>query len=116
MIEAKVRRSYYYRLAFVGTMSFGIGFLLMGLEHRQWVKFLDNQGITRRDGKQMQWNNLKSMRFVRWRNRSARLNHIELIFGNGRAKVFPEMIENVNEVMRFLKNYPGGGEAAKYGF
>jgi hypothetical protein len=118
-IEARVRRSYYVRLAIIGALTAGIGWLLMGLEYRQWARQLDREGVTRRDGKRYAWADLKEVRCVEMRLSSGRpvgLNHVELHFNKGKAKIFPLMLENSLEVMRFVRHLPGADELGTYGY
>jgi hypothetical protein len=117
-IEAQVKRSYYVRVALIGILSVGLGALLMWLEYRRWVRVLDGTGATRRDGKQFLWANLREVKVVRMRLRSGQLgglNHVELVFSDGKALVFPLMLENRREVMAFIGGLPGGEEVARYG-
>jgi hypothetical protein len=118
-IEARVRPSYYARLIVIGVLTAGLGFLVMGLEYLRWVRHLDADGVTRRDGKRLLWGDLQSMRFVRARLPSGELgalNHVQLVFAGGKAKVFPFVLANAGEVLRSLKAYPGGAELATFGF
>src|ERR1044072_8823825 len=113
-LEAHVKRSYYVRVAIIGLFTLGLGALLMLLQYRHWVKLFDDQGVTRRDGKQFLWAYLKNVKFVRMRLRSGRegpLNHIELIFHDGRATIFPLMLENSSEVMGVISKLPAGRAA-----
>ena len=116
-IEARVKSSYYVRVAIIGVLTVGLGALLMLLQQRRWAKVFDQAGVTRRDGKRFLWSNLQNIKFVHIRlqsGRLGRLNHIELIFHDGKATVFPLMLENRGEVMGFISRLPGGQEAANY--
>lgn len=107
-IELQVSRSYYVRVIFLGVFSLGIGALLMYLEYRRWAQTMDGAGVTRRDGKQFLWQDLKGKNFVHMRRRYGKLgalNHIELVFSDGKALVFPLMLENAQEVMAFLERF-----------
>ena len=114
-IEARVKRSYYVRVAIIGLFSLGLGALLMLFQYRLWAKSFDQDCVIRRDGHQFWWADLKNIKFVHMRGRAmvgeGPLNHIELIFNHGKALVFPLMLENRDEVMSFISALPGGREA-----
>ena len=108
-LELKVRSSYYVRLIIVGILTVGLGFLIMGFEYFRWARLFDDSGLTRRDGKKFSWGDLKEKRYVRMRINGALgpLNNIDLIFHNGKASVFPLMLENAGEVMAYIEKLPG---------
>jgi hypothetical protein len=107
-LEAQVKSSYYIRVIVIGLLTAGLGALLMLLQQRQWAQTFDNNGVTRRDGKDFWWMNLKDVRYVHVRGA---LNNIELIFDQGKALVFPLMLENSRDVMNFISHLPGEGQA-----
>lgn len=137
-LEARVKKSYYVRVAIVAvfaflpalvilsrlpdwTKIFGLIFLsppfIMLFLQRRWAKVFDDLGVTRRDGRQFRWNDLKDIRYVRVRRAGREyLNHIELIFDGGKALVFHLMLENANEVMGFIENLQSGRPGAKSDF
>ncbi len=104
-LEAHVEQSYYTRVALIGVLTVGIGAVLMLLSQLSWAKTFDNSGVTRRDGKQFPWSGLKNVRYIHVRGV---LNHVELVFNNGKAMVFPLMLENGGDVMRYISGLPGG--------
>ena len=116
-LEARVKQSYYVRVAVIGLLTLGLGALLMLLQQRRWAKIFDETGVTRRDGQQFRWADLKNIRFVHLRRATTvgqgPLNHIELIFDGGKALVFPLMLENRGEVMSFVSRLPGGQPATR---
>ncbi len=103
--EAYVEQSYYVRVAIIGVLTVGIGAVLMLLSQLSWAKIFDDTGVTRRDGKQLRWSGLKKIQYVHVRGV---LNHVELIFNDGKAMVFPLMLENAGDVMRYISGLPGG--------
>jgi|SRR5579859_5552077 len=109
--EARVKSSYYVRVAIISLLTAGIGGLLMLIQQRRWAKIFDDRGVTRRDGQQFRWSNLEKIRFIHIRTA---LNHIELIFSDGKALIFPFMLENRSEVMSFIGHLPGGQPAISY--
>lgn len=109
-IEAKVKRSYYVRLVILSVLTFGIGLILMLPEYRRWGRTFDSAGVTRHDGKQFMWADLQEKKYVHIRARygaPGMLNNIELVFPDGKALVFPLMLENAREVMAFVEQLPG---------
>ena len=109
-IEVQVKRSYYMRVIFIGLFSAGIGALIMYLEYRRWAKTFDGTGVTRQDGKQFHWTDLKEKRLIHMRSRYGKkgpLNHVELVFSDGKALVFYLMLENGPQIMTFLEKYSG---------
>ncbi len=109
-LEAHVEQSYYTRVALIGVLTVGIGAVLMLLSQLGWAKTFDNSGVTRRDGRQFPWSGLKKIQYVHVRGV---LNHVELIFKDGKAMVFPLMLENGGDAMRFISGLPGGKPPAK---
>jgi hypothetical protein len=110
-IEALVEQSYYVRVAIIGLITAGLGALLMLLSQRSWAKTFDGMGVTRRDERQFQWSDLKNIRYVHVRGV---LNHVELIFYNGKAMIFPLMLKNGGEVMSFISRLPGAKPASQH--
>ncbi len=98
------------RVAEIGLLTAGLGAIIMLLQQRQWAKTFDNNGVTRRDGKDFWWMNLKDVRYVHVRGM---LNNIELVFDQGKVLVFPLMLKNSSEVMNFIKHLPGEGSTKK---
>ena len=103
-LEAHVKSSYYIRVIVIGLLTAGLGAIIMLLQQRQWAQTFDNNGVTRRDGKDFWWINLKDIRYVHVRGA---LNNIELVFDQGKVLVFPLMLENSREVMNFISHLPG---------
>ncbi len=109
-LEAQVKSSYYIRVIVIGVLTLGLGALLMLLQQRQWAQNFDKNGVTRRDGKDFWWINLKDVRYVYVRGV---LNNIELVFDQGKVLVFPLMLENSGEVLNFIKELPGERSTGK---
>jgi hypothetical protein len=110
-IEAHVEQSYYVRVAIIGLITAGLSAPLMMLSQRSWAKTFDGMGVTRRDARQFQWPDLKNIRYVHVRGA---LNHIELVFNDGKAMIFPLMLKNGGEVMSFISRLPSGKPASQY--
>jgi hypothetical protein len=114
-IELQVKQSYYIRVAIIGLLSFGLGALAMLLEQRKWAGTIYRDGVVRRDGRKFRWEDLMEKNAVHMRLRSGRLgavNNYELVFKDGKALVFHLMLENEQEVLRFLESVspPPGGQ------
>jgi hypothetical protein len=94
-------------LIFIALFSLGIGALLMYMEYRRWGRTFDGTGVTRQDGNQLFWADLQKKVFIHRAlpgSSNGPLNHIELVFSDGKALVFPLMLENAEEVMAFVEN------------
>jgi hypothetical protein len=105
-IEIKVKRSYYIRLIFTALFTLGIGAILMFMEYRRWGRTFDGTGVMRQDGNQLFWADLQKKVFIHRAlpgSSNGPLNHIELLFSDGKALVFPLMLENAEEVMTFVE-------------
>ena len=63
-LEARVKQSYYVKVAIISLLTVGLGFLLMWFEYRRWAKIFDDAGVRRRDGKQFWWTDLKNVNYV----------------------------------------------------
>ena len=108
-IEIEVKRSYYTRVILIGIFTLGIGALLMYMEYRQWGQTFDSVGVTRKDGKRFLWADLQKKIFVHFRRyaggKMGPLNHVELEFKDGKAKVFPLMLENSQQVLAYIEKF-----------
>lgn len=108
-IEIEVKRSYYTRMIVIGIFTLGIGALLMYMEYRRWGRIFDSVGVTRQDGKRFLWSDLQEKMFVHMRGggykKRGPLNHLELVFKDGKVLVFPLMLENVREIMASHEKY-----------
>ena len=108
MLEAKLVRSFRTRLILIGLLSCGIGSLVLYLISRGYVRTLDDQTVTTRGGKVFSWSDLKTVSPVYvQRHGNRRLNHVDLIFSNGKAGVFYQMFENGAEVLHFVRTKTG---------
>ncbi|MBS0657467.1 MAG: hypothetical protein JSR82_04375 [Verrucomicrobia bacterium] len=88
-------------------LGFWLGFSL--LEFRRGVAVLDAEGLTRRDGRRFLWRDLREIRRVHMRFQSGQtgpLNHLELHFPNGQARIFPLVIEHAAEALAFVDRLP----------
>jgi len=108
-VEIEVKRSYYNRMIIIGIFTLGIGALLLYMEYRRWGRIFDSVGVTRQDGKRFLWADLHQKVFIHMRGgRSAKrgpLNHVELVFKEGKVLIFPLMLENAREVMAYHEKY-----------
>jgi hypothetical protein len=105
-IEIKVRRSYYIRLILIAMFTLGIGAILLFMEYRRWGRTFDGTGVTRQDGEQFFWTDLQKKVFIHRAlpgSSHGPLNHIELVFSDGKALVFPQMLENAEEIMTLVE-------------
>lgn len=67
---------------------------------REWltsVRIVDNEGVTRHDGRQFLWADLISLQEVNCVNRHGQtgaLNHLDIFFTSGRARILPMELRN----------------------
>lgn len=130
-LNALVKRSYYYRMAFlvglvallgvpitsgglqrrsllmisVGVMPLALTVFIILRAYRRGARLLDDKGVTRRDGKRFSWIDLGEVRRVRARLQSGELgalNHVVLLFPKGQVRIFPLILENPWEVLNFV--------------
>ena len=108
-VEIEVKRSYYIRMILIGIFTLGIGARLLYMEHRRWGRIFDSVGVTRQDGKRFLWADLQEKIFVHMRGggykKRGPLNHVELMFKNGKAFIFPLMLENARKIMAYHEKY-----------
>lgn len=131
-IRVLVRRSYYYRMAFLVVLAAVVGIpitsggiqrrsllmigagvaplvltvLIMLREYRRWARVLDDEGVTRQDGKRFSWADLTDVRSVRARFQSGEtgaINHVALLFPKGQVRIFPLTLENPWEVLKLVE-------------
>lgn len=86
----------------VGVIPTVIYVSVMFATHRKAVKMIDDNGITRRDGKLLLWNDFKERRDVQSLSRYNQpmgLNNIDLIYTTGKARLFIHVVENAGEIL-----------------
>lgn len=104
MIEAKLTGSWNLRLFFVGLFTFGLGALILHLVSRRYVKTLDQDAVTLRNGRRFEWRDLQKVHAQYWRRYGKSwLNHVDLKFPGGTAGVFFRMYANGGEVLDFVR-------------
>lgn len=103
----------FVKLILTALFTLGIGALLMYMEYRRWGRTFDGVGVTRNDAKQFPWADLQKKLFIHHSSsgrKHAPLDHVQLVFNDGKALVFPLMLENVDQVMTFLEELPAESE------
>lgn len=139
-IELQLDRSYYNHLAIMGTIT---GFLALGLgymaitvpvlplllfailplglwggvtllEYKRGAKTLDEEGVTRRDGKRFLWDDLQKIKLVYMPLKSGQgpLNHAELHFSQGQTRIFPMIVDRGWEAILWAKRMEAERKAA----
>ncbi len=69
-----------------------------------WVSRMDGDGVTLISGRRFAWADFEKVIDVHAIRYSARWhNHYELVFRNGRARVFDRMLKNADDVVAALK-------------
>lgn len=140
-IELQLERTYYNRLAIMGTitglLALGLGYMaftvpvlplllfailplgLWGgvtlLEYKRGAKTLDEEGVTRRDGKRFLWDDLQKIKLVYMPSKSGQgpLNHAELHFTQGQSRIFPMMVDRGWEAIMWAKRMEAERKAAR---
>lgn len=75
---------------------------VMFVTNRKAIKLIDDEGVTRRDGKRLPWSEFKERRDVQSLSRYNQpmgLNNIDLIFASGKARLFIHVVENAGEIL-----------------
>lgn len=70
------------------------------------VRQVDDEGVTRGDGKRFLWKDLQKVQDVNWINRNGQqggLNHVDLIFTQGSARILFQVLENGWEAIQFAR-------------
>ncbi len=69
-----------------------------------WLARVDDAGVTLLSGKRLAWSDFEKVVDVHAIQGGARWhNHYELVFRNGRARVFDRMLANAEEVVAVVK-------------
>jgi hypothetical protein len=87
-------------LIFAGLAFLLAPWIVLARSRRKWVAILDANGVTTRGGAVFRWNELLIVAEVH--TRYGRVNHVELVFRGGRARVFPLFVANAGEVAPVL--------------
>ncbi len=88
-------------LVFVGPWLF-----LVSREYFLAVSGMDEAGVTRRDGRRFLWTELHAMREVHMHLHAGQpgpLNHLDLLFAGGKARILFRVLENGWEGMEYAK-------------
>lgn len=81
---------------------------MMLLTHIRAVKIIDSEGVTRRDNKRLPWSEFKRRRDVHVVSKfgvTGALNNIELYFAQGKANIFPHVINDAGDVLAAIDQY-----------
>jgi hypothetical protein len=97
-----VRRGPPLMLAFAVALALTPAWLLWS--RRRWVARLDSDGVQLRDGRRFAWANFEKVVAVYVQRGGARwLNHYELHFRDGRARLFHRMVDDAHDVLALLQ-------------
>lgn len=90
------------------VLAVGVAFtpFLLVLNRRNWVRRIDDQGVLLRGGARLAWSDFERVATVRVRTA---VNHYELRFRTGVARIFPAVLENSDEVMAFVRKLEHDG-------
>ena len=118
-LDARVRPSYYWRVAVVSVLTFGIGLPIMGFGYLRWARRFDAAGVHRRDGKCYAWSDLTEIRTERLRRAGGGpgpLLSVRLQFRSGSVMVYPFPLANAGDVLRYIRRLPGGECLVQFGY
>lgn len=91
---------------FAPLLFIGPWFAMIVREHRIAACLLDENGVTRNDGRRFSWSDFKEARKVHiilTGGQQGALNHVDIIFANGFARILPFVLENAFDALRFLE-------------
>lgn len=105
-IEVRLSPAYYIGMAFL-SMLWGLGLIIhFFVNNRVFPRFIDDQGVTTRNGKKYRWEELENWerhRLVVGASGGPRITgNITLFFTTGKVIVGSFPIENLSEVLSFL--------------
>jgi len=108
-LEVHLSRSYKFTLWLVGIFTLGIGALGMWLSARSWPKVLDQQGMTLRNGKRVEWNQLSDVKRVTVVNELGRrvTGRLELTFGKTKTKIVPQSLAEGQAALDYISQIVG---------
>lgn len=141
VIEPRLRTSFFVRMAILVGIPTFFGWVILVIS-RVWtpmvlfagvapgaltvaiilwswlrgVRRLDDEGVTRRDGRRFPWSDLRTAQDVRMLlpgGVQGPLNNIDLHFRDGVVKVFPLTFKNIAEVMDFIARKRAAATAPK---
>lgn len=87
--------------------------LLLLLPWREWrmaVRLIDDKGVTRHDGKRFLWADLKKLQEVNFVSRygqTGALNHLDIYFVSGHARILPLVLDRGYEAIRLIQQRHG---------
>lgn len=88
---------------------------------REWriaARVIDEEGVTRHDGKRYLWTDLNELREVNFINRYGQtgfLNHLDIYFRTGRARILPLVLRDGYEAILAIKQHHGKPSAPEPG-
>ena len=108
-LEVHLSGSYRATLWLVGVFTLGIGALAMWLSARSWPGVLDQEGITLRSGKRVEWDQLTDVRRVTVVNDRGRrvTGRLELVFGKTKVKIVPQSLAEGHAVLEYVSQILG---------
>jgi hypothetical protein len=86
---------------------------LVRREMRIAARQVDHEGVTRGDGQRFLWKDIQKIQDVHWIRQNGQqggLNHVDLVFAQGRARILFQVLENGLEAIAFARkklNPPG---------
>lgn len=103
-IAMAARRNGHWLFWVAGLSPLVLGALIVMPEYRRSPRVFDDDGVERRDGRRLRWDEFVEQRTVTIRRPGASvgLSHTELHFRSGVVKIFPLMFDDLDGIYRFL--------------
>ncbi len=95
----------------MGLLMAIVPILIISTQRRRWVWLIDDTGVRLRTGRLLPWSDWKGVRIVHVHTKygpGAGINHYELTFTGGAARVFPIVTANADEVMALVHALEAG--------
>jgi len=92
----------------IGVVPTLIYVAVMVITHRRALKTIDTKGVNRRDGKRLLWSDFRERRDVQSITKYGQpvgVNNIDLLFGEGKARLFPHVIDDAATVLAAIEKY-----------
>ncbi len=109
-MEIHLSKSYKFILWLVGICTLGVGALLMWLSTRTWPGVIDQEGITLRNGKRVEWKQLSDVQRVTVVDSLGRrvTGRLELVFGKTKVKIVPQSLAEGQAALDYVSQILGG--------
>lgn len=103
-MEVRLNAFYKFVMWLVGICTLGIGALIMWVMLRRWPKYIDNEGVTLRNGRRFLWSEVDDTKWVTLANyRGNRIGgRLDLVCGTCRIPIVPQSLVNGEQVIDYI--------------